>query len=111
MNDLRLKLYQAGWYGDLARLTDAEILEEAGRLLEIGQLRIDVETLKETGGGAIAPAQAVAAPVPPPPRQTTPKEEEVAEPDPDTLPPNVDAATQAATLQAAAAQGAPFCPT
>jgi hypothetical protein len=108
--ELRLQLYQAGWSSEVARLTDAEVVDEVRDWLRAGILWIDEEMVevKKTSGGAAAPEEAAAPTVvPPPPRQ--PKKEE--EPDPDTLPPNLDAATQAATLQAAAAQGAPFCPT
>jgi hypothetical protein len=112
MHELRQQLYHAGCHSEVARLTDAEVLDEVTRLFQTGELRIDegkVE-VKKKGGGSIAPAEAEAPPVAaPPPRQAAAPVPEAA--DPDTLPPNLDAATQAATLQAAAAQGAPFCPT
>lgn len=111
MHELRQQLYHAGCHSEVARLTDDEVLDEVTRLFQTGELRIDegkVE-VKKKGGGSIAPPEAAAPPVAaPPPPQAAPVPEAT---DPDTLPPNLDAATQAATLQAAAAQGAPFCPT
>jgi hypothetical protein len=114
MNELRSQLFRAGWHGELARLTDFEILEEVARLLRSGELFLQMETIEShtgAGGGAAPPAEQ-AAPIvqpPPPKREPAPAKEE--DTDPDTLPSNLDAATQAATLKAAAAQGAPFCPT
>jgi hypothetical protein len=111
MHELRQQLYHAGCHSEVARLTDAEVLDEVARLFQTGELRIDDRKVevKKKGGGSIAPPEPEAPPVPaPPPSPAAPVPEAA---DPDTLPPNLDAATQAATLQAAAAQGAPFCPT
>jgi hypothetical protein len=70
MYELRLLLIRAGWHGELARLTDFEILEEVARLLRSGELFLDLETIEMStpaGGGAAPPAQQAAPAVQSPP--------------------------------------------
>jgi hypothetical protein len=92
---------------DISRLTSDQLLAEIAHLILTGKLgvaiaprsfSIGVNDTDKSGDWAPTPAGA--------PISSTPSEE----PESATLPPDLNAATQAAALSAAAASGAPFCP-
>jgi hypothetical protein len=109
--DLRRLLHNGSQHtSGVARLNDDDILAEVGRLVQAGELLlVEMEPLRLTSssGGAQAPAAA-------PPEAALPKPQRSAresEPEPATFGSDLNVAAQAAALQAAAAQGVPFCPT
>lgn len=106
----------------LARMSDARIIEEVAGLLASGHLHLhgpnfgEAETSDEaeTGGAGDLVRPTVAAQEVPfpltdrlPPPQAAPSESSS---DPPTFSPDLDGAAQAAALSAAAAGGQPFCP-
>jgi len=111
MADLRLLLHESSRHAGVDRLKDDDILAEVGRLMHAGELLlVEFGPLHITPGGAGAMAQAATQqPTQAPPPKGAPSQED--EPEPATFGSDLDGAAQAATLQAAAAQGAPFCPT
>jgi hypothetical protein len=92
---------------DVSRLTGDRLLAEIAHLILIGEL-----------GVAIAPryfsigvSEIDKSPDPLPPQPGAPVgSTRSEEPEPATLPPDLNAVVQAAALTAAAASGAPFCP-
>ena len=106
MNDLRSLLLQSRRV-DLSHLTDDQVVSEVSRLIVSGELVVAMDRRWDSGGStgnAAAPSTA-----PPPPAPALSSGGRSAEPESSTFPPDHSGATQAATLAAAAATGAPFC--
>jgi len=102
----------------LARMSDEEILEKLSRRVASGELLL-VERQGSSGGNNVTPPvqsstprqdeQAAKEDAPPPESQSPAPQAAVAAPEPDPVLAGVNAAAQAATLQAAAESGAPLC--
>jgi hypothetical protein len=106
MDNLRGLLGETRRWIDVSRLTSDQLLTEIAHLILAGKLgvaiaprdfSIGVDDVDKTGDMTTAPAGA--------PVSSTPSQE----PEPATLPPDLHAATQAAALTQAAANGTPFC--
>ncbi len=93
------------------KLSDQDVMDKLADLLATGNLHVHAPEEEESGGGG---TQSVEEPAPPfplsdrKPRTTSSASREPV-PDPPTLPENADLSQQAATLVAAAAEGAAFC--
>ena len=106
--ELRLLLHEAGWRGDIARLSDTELMGEVQRILRDEDMLLDAAAfhIRQVTGGVRAEPKAAPAPTAPAPREPKAEEPEAA-----TFGSDHNAAAQAAALKAAAAAGAPFCDT
>jgi hypothetical protein len=94
----------------MTRLSDEAILEAVAGLMASGELVL-VQTNDRAVGNTIFGATAKStAPPPPAPRAATQAPAPPPPQDPSIFPPGVDLVAQAAMNQAAAQQGAPFCP-
>lgn len=95
---------------DLSRLSDQAVLEQIADFLSRGVAHVHCDAARREQPRGVVPARRTEAAAAPPPRfrAVAPV---TSEPEPSTLPGDVDVAVQAATLTAAAANGTPFCPT
>lgn len=93
----------------LTLLTDDEVLETVADLVASGELAL-LRTSNVTAGRTGLPAVRKSDPAPPPVRRVPPASTAPAAPqDPPIFPANTDPAAQAAAMQQAAQDGAPFC--
>ena len=108
MASLRGVLREAWPAEDVTRLSDDAVLQTLERLLEVGELTVEIiaDPKRDGAGGIQAPAEAPASPGPA--RQQAAPVEQV---EADTFSPAHDGAMQAALLTAAASVGVPFCDT
>jgi len=107
MTLLRRLLRESGRRIDVYRLTEDQVVEEIARLIWSGEIELGSGRTWDLGGASKVQAGAPAAP----PAASQPSSGSRApEPESATFPPGLNGATQAATLIAAAASGAPFCP-
>ena len=97
------------------RMSDDEVIDAVADLLASGLLHVHTQPVRviSAAGSAVPEAPKL---VPFPLSERKPREQTIAYPeptkeDPPTFSSDIDVAAQAATLVAAAAQGAPFCPT
>jgi hypothetical protein len=96
----------------LTRLNDDQILEAVADLIASGELvlvRTGDHAAGRKGDTVLAGGAKSAAPPPPPPRPASQSSSPPPPVDPKVFPANVNAAAQAAAMQQAAQQGAPFC--
>jgi|HubBroStandDraft_1064217.scaffolds.fasta_scaffold314062_2 hypothetical protein len=106
MDALRGLLGETRQWVDVSRLTSDQALAEIAHLILAGRLGVAIAPrpfsigVSEVDKSADLPPAPAGAPV-----SSTPSEE----PEPATLPPDLNAVAQAAALSAAAASGAPFC--
>jgi len=107
IGNLRGLLGEKRQWIDVSRFTSDQLLAEIAHLILIGELGVAIAPREFSIGvdevdksGPLAPTPAGT------PVSATPSEE----PEAATLPPDLNGATQAAALSAAAASGAPFCP-
>jgi hypothetical protein len=98
-------------YGGAAqsRLSDEAILEAVADLIASGELVLVQTNDRAVGNTIFGKAAKSTAPPPPAPRPATQAPAPPPPQDPSIFPPNVDLVAQAAAIQAAAQQGAPFC--
>jgi hypothetical protein len=91
---------------DVSRMSNDDVVDSIAELLARGTLHVHAEVVKRLPvmSKAKPPAPAMAPPPKPPPSPKLPSI------DAPTFPANVNLLSQAATLVAAAADGAPFCP-
>jgi hypothetical protein len=95
----------------LPRLNEDQVLEAVADLIASGELiliRTGDHAIGRTGDTVLGKG-AQSAPAPPPPRQAAQTAAPPPAQDPKVFPPDTDPVAQAAALQAAAHQGAPFC--
>jgi len=95
----------------LPRLNEDQVLEAVADLIASGELvliRTGDHAIGRTGDTVLGKGAQSAPAAPPPPRQPAQAAPAAAQ-DPKIFPPDTDPVTQAAALQAAAQQGAPFC--
>jgi hypothetical protein len=106
MSDLRGLLFESRLRNDLSRLTDDQVLAEIGRLIWLGHLVVvnDREGRSGASSQPAGPSQITQTPTGVPVRSGP-----QSEPEPATLPSNLNSVAQAAALSAAAASGTPFC--
>ena len=107
MSDLRGLLFESRLRIDVSRLTDDQVLAEIARLIWLGHLVIANDREGRSGASSqpVGPTQSTPAPGGPAVNSGSQSQE----PEPATLPSNVNSVAQAAALSAAAASGTPFC--
>jgi hypothetical protein len=110
MNALRSLVARYGSW-QLSGMTDEDVIEQCTDLLVSGSLHVHAPPEPKTSTTLVAPPPP--KPVPFPLSERNPRKSASSQPpapDPPTFPPGTALNAQAATLIAAAAQGAPFCP-
>lgn len=91
---------------DASRMSNDDVVDSIAALLASGRLHVHSEVVERLP--VIEGVKAPPRPERPAPRAAAPSSRPAAIPP--TFPPNVNLSSQAATLVAAAADGAPFCP-
>ena len=93
---------------EMSRMSNDDVFDAVASLLAQNRLHVHagVEVAKPMGGAAAPPKP---APSYQPPAPRAPSSPPPAAIDPPTFPPNANLVSQAASLVAAAAEGAPFC--
>jgi hypothetical protein len=106
MSDLRGLLCESRLRIDISRLTDDQVLAEIARLIWLGHLVVANDREGRSGASSqpAGPSQITQTPTGVPVRSGP-----QSEPEPATLPSNLNSVAQAAALTAAAASGTPFC--
>jgi hypothetical protein len=107
MSDLRGLLFESRLRIDVSRLTDDQVLAEIARLIWLGHLVVANDREGRSGASSqpAGPTQIAQTPAGVPVRSGPQSQE----PEPATLPSNLNSIAQAAALSAAAANGTPFC--
>jgi hypothetical protein len=106
MRDLRSLLMEAAHGLTNTRLNDDQVLIQIAHLMTAGELIVAREWPVH-GGNAVQPEVADSADEPEP--APAARSSNSQGPESSTFPPNTNGASQASTLAAAAASGAPFC--
>ena len=106
MRDFRAVLNEAGLGIPNTRMMDLQVIESVARLIASGEVVL-VREWPAQGGNAVQQDEDPAPEAGPAAAATAVSKAQ--EPESATLPPDTDGAGQAAALQAAAADGAPFC--